>query len=164
MKMVLLLWMAVLSVVSCSKKKSNGANSGTVGYHPMAWLGGKWATVVPFANSATEEWTIKNDSVMLGVSYTQKQGAKPQLFETISLTRRSNKYYYTVKGVGADSLPIDFTIIQFSDSAFIAENAQHDFPKRIVYKLINKDSIAAFVDDALPNSNNKIDFNYKRVQ
>ena len=45
---------------------------------------------------------------------------------------------------------------------FVFENPEHDFPKRIVYKLITTDSLHAYIDDGKEDSKKKQNFYYKR--
>jgi len=44
---------------------------------------------------------------------------------------------------------------------FIFENPAHDFPKRIVYRLISADSLHAFIDDGVAGTKRQ-HFYYKK--
>ena len=57
--------------------------------------------------------------------------------------------------------PIAFKMTKAEGNMFVFENPQHDFPKRIVYKLITTDSLHAFIDDGT-EAGKKQNFYYKR--
>jgi hypothetical protein len=49
-------------------------------------------------------------------------------------------------------------------SVFTFENPLHDFPRRIVYELVNNDSLHAWIDGGPEGTGKRNDFYYKRVQ
>ncbi len=127
----------------------------------FSWLNGQWA-MPEKEGTVTEEWKPVNDSLMEGRSdFVRGDSVIP--FETIKLFRRGNDFYYEAKAAGQnDEKPVEFKLTSFTDSGFVAENPQHDFPKRITYKLMNKDSIHAFVDGGPSIPEKKSDFYYSR--
>lgn len=127
----------------------------------FSWLNGKW--VMPEKDGIiTEEWKQINDSLMEGKSDFVK-GDSVIPFETIRIFRKDTLFYYEAKAAGQNNeKPVAFTLTSFSDIGFIAENPQHDFPKRISYTLVNKDSIHAFIDGGPQQSGKKADFFYSR--
>lgn len=127
------------------------------------WLNGEWAMRENEA-TVTEQWRQVNDSLMEGSSDVVK-GDTIIPFETIRLFRRANEFYYEAKAAGQNNeLPVAFKLTSFSDSGFVAENPQHDFPKRISYTLVNKDSIHAFIDAGPQQPGKKSDFYYSRTK
>lgn len=127
------------------------------------WLNGEWAMKESEA-TVTEQWKTINDSLMEGSSDVVK-GDTVIPFETIRLFRRANEFYYEAKATGQNNeQPVEFKLTSFSDSGFVAENPQHDFPKRITYKLVNKDSIHAVVDGGPQQPDKKSDFFYSRTK
>lgn len=127
----------------------------------FALLNGDWQ-MTEGDGIITESWKPVNDSLMEGRSDFIK-GDTVIPFETIKLYRKVDSFYYEAKAAGQNNeQPVAFTITSFSDSGFIAENRQHDFPKRILYKFVNKDSIYARVDDGLENPQRKAEFYYSR--
>ena len=112
----------------------------------------------------TEEWKLVTDSLMEGRSDFIK-GDTITPFETIKLYKKDTSFYYEAKAAGQNNeLPVGFKITSFSDTSFVAENPEHDFPKRITYNLINKDSIHAFIDGGKEMSDKRSDFYYSRVK
>jgi len=127
------------------------------------WLNGSW-TMTEKDGIVTEQWKHVNDSLMEGNSDFVK-GDSVIPFETIKIYKKDTSFYYEAKAAGQNNeLPVGFRITTISDSAFAAENPEHDFPKRITYRLITKDSIHAFIDGGLSMPEKKSDFYYSRVK
>ena len=101
---------------------------------------------------------------MQGKSVFVKNETDSTVLENIMLTYRDNKYYYipTAKGQN-DNKPVSFEITFFNEKGFVAENPEHDFPKRITYQLINTDSIHAFIDGGAAMPEKKGDFYFSRI-
>lgn len=128
------------------------------------WLSGSW-TMVTKRGVIIESWTTTNDSSMQGRSSFIKNQNDTSLLETISLVYRNKNYYYIpVAARQNDNKPVSFIITSFGGKGFVAENPEHDFPKRITYNLINKDSIHAFIDDGKDMPEKRGDFYYLRVK
>lgn len=86
-------------------------------------------------------------------------------FETIEVFKKDSSLFYEAKAAGQkDEKPVAFRMTSFSDSGFVAENPQHDFPKRISYRLVNKDSIHATIDGGPQMPDKKADFYYTRTK
>ena len=144
-------------LIGCSEKKKNKQE--TIGR--FNWLNGEWA-MKESDGIVTEQWKQVNDSLMEGSSDFIK-GDSTIPFETIKLFRRNDKFFYEAKAAGQNKeLPVEFKLTSFSDTGFVAENPQHDFPKRITYRLVNKDSIHAFVDGGPAMPEKKSDFYYSK--
>lgn len=127
----------------------------------FSWLNGQWA-MSEKEGTITEEWKSVNDSLMEGKSDFVK-GDSVIPFETIRIFRKDTVFYYEVKAAGQNNeQPVVFKFTSFSDTGFVAENPQHDFPKRISYTLVNKDSIHAFVDGGAAMPGKRSDFYYSR--
>ncbi len=146
-----------LLLASCSEVKKNRPET----VNQLSWLNGSWAMKTD-DGTVTEQWKPVNDSLMEGSSDFIK-GDSVIPFETIKILRRDTSFYYEAKAAGQNKeQPVAFKITAYSDTGFVAENPQHDFPKRIIYKLVNKDSIHAFVDGGLLQPDKRSDFYYSR--
>jgi hypothetical protein len=128
----------------------------------LQWLIGSWKAIDKNGTS-TEVWKRSNDSTYNATSGMPNKDGKTVPFENIELVYKNNRYYYIVTAVDQnDNKPITFAIAKISRNGFVAENMQHDFPKRISYKLINKDSIQASIDDGLPKPKKIYYFNFSK--
>lgn len=107
-----------------------------------AWLKGAWQNKMTQGISM-EVWEQTDDSTLTGKSYFIK-GNDTFLSETISLEQRNNILYYipTVKNQNSGQ-PVSFRQTTVTATRLVFENPAHDFPQKISYTLIRKDSIVA---------------------
>jgi hypothetical protein len=157
---VLLLISASFIFIQCKNDKKKTVVQ-TV--NQFSWLNGYWE-MIDKDGKVAEKWKHVNDSLMDGISDFIK-GDSVIPFETMRMLRRGNDFYYEAKAAGQNNeQPVAFKLSSFSDSGFVAENPAHDFPKRITYRLVNKDSIHAFVDGGPAMPDKKSDFYYSRIK
>jgi Domain of unknown function (DUF6265) len=126
------------------------------------WLQGSWQMQTR-RGVITEKWIIVNDHTLTGRSSLVRADGTEIPLEKIELVNRKGTYFYipTVKNQNGEQ-PVEFKITSHNETGFVAENPQHDFPKRISYQLVNKDSIHAIIDDGTSASVKKSDFYYSR--
>ena len=125
-------------------------------------IGGKWESQRK-QGLMVEAWLQANDSTLIGDNYLLKAKGEKHLLESIALVCRNNEYYYIPATQGQNNeKPIRFKIVAFSPEKFIAENAEHDFPKRIIYEFTGEGILHASIDDGNSNSQKKVDFYFSR--
>ena len=127
------------------------------------WLIGSW-TMNTNRGAIMETWIQLNDSTISGESIFIKITGGTEQREKLRFIYSNKEYFYCVTFLGQNNNEeIKFRITSFADSSFVSENLQHDFPRRIIYKLTNKDTIHAVVDDGeIPKK--KFDFFYSRYK
>jgi hypothetical protein len=107
------------------------------------WFLGKWENKTP-EGTFSEEWKVENDSVYYGKShYVVKNDT---IFtETIKLIQSKNNVFYIVTTIPPQNgvEPVSFKLTSSTTDYLVFENPEHDFPKKITYKLVNKDSLYA---------------------
>ncbi len=129
----------------------------------FSWLNGNWE-MKEKEGKTTEQWQQVNDSLMTGKSDFIK-GDSIIPFETVKIFRKDTVFFYEAKAAEQNNeQPVAFTITSLNDSSFVAENPAHDFPKRISYRLLTKDSIHAFIDGGTAMPERRADFYYSRVK
>ena len=104
------------------------------------WLLGKWENNSADGN-LSETWKKVNDSIYDGAAYFIKE--KDTLhFEKIQMKQKGENLLYiaTIKGQNNDK-PITFVHNDTIEKQLVFENPKHDFPQKIVYSKITKDSI-----------------------
>ena len=134
MKKVILSLLILLFFASCKKSKEVSKIVGN------DWLLGKWENKSDEGN-LLEIWKKANDSLFLGESYFIKE--KDTLHsEKIEMQQKGENLLYvsTIKGQNNDK-PITFKHNIEIEKQLVFENPKHDFPQKIVYSLITKDSI-----------------------
>ena len=106
-----------------------------------------------------EHWDKLNEGAMKGVCYVIENN-EVVVFEYLDLLRDGDIAVYIATVVGQNKgLGIAFTMTH-SDSIFIFENQQHDFPKIITYQKISDDEMVVEISDGL---NNKMSWVMRKV-
>lgn len=143
-KSLLLLFLCVACSNSHKNDKSENGSLKNNSITKLNWLSGTWQNLSNHGN-LFESWQIKNDSLMLGKSFFIK--GKDTLFsESVELQQKDKDLFYTpiVKNQN-DGKPVSFKLTSNTENEFIFENLQHDFPQKISYTRVNKDSLYAEV-------------------
>ena len=153
-----ILLIIITSFAVDSKLSENKMNS-------FKWLVDTWMMMKKNGGAIMENWIQLNDSTLGGESLNFSATGQSRVTETLQLVYRGNIFYYisTVKGQN-DNQPVKFRITSHSENGFVAENPEHDFPKRITYQLLSKDSIHAFIDGGPAMPDKKSDFYYSRYK
>lgn len=127
------------------------------------WLKGTWQIKKKNGSIIPENREPLNDSTMSGKSSYVSSSGKESISGTLSIIFRNNEYHYVSidKGQNNNQAPA-FRLTIFSGKGFIAENPEHDFPKRITYERVKQDSIHAFIDGRPSMPGKKSDFYYSR--
>ena len=63
-----------------------------------------------------------------------------------------------------EKTPTAFSLTRINNRSFFFENPSHDYPKRIVYELISKDSLHAWIDGGEHVKDSRVDFYFRRMQ
>jgi uncharacterized protein YciI len=86
-----------------------------------------------------EQWNQSDDGTLRGISYKMENG-EVEVTEYLSISSRDGEIVYTAVVLGQNGgAPVDFELTR-SDTVFVFENREHDFPQRIAYKYINNKS------------------------
>jgi Domain of unknown function (DUF6265) len=115
-------------------------------------------------NRLYEQWQKKSAGEMVGRSYTINK-TDTVLVETMLLQHQNQKIVFTATDVmqpqqGATT----FTLNKVERNSFFFENRQHDYPKRVVYELVSKDSLHAWIDGGRKEKDSRVDFYFSRLQ
>lgn len=111
-----------------------------------------------------ENWVIINSNEMHGKSYRINNN-DTTLLEEVKLSGNHDKVLYipVVKGENKDQ-PVSFKLISFANKQFVFENSTHDFPQRVIYHLIRKDSIHAWIEGKHNGKDARSDYYFKRAR
>ncbi|MEP5614278.1 MAG: DUF6265 family protein [Cyclobacteriaceae bacterium] len=142
------LFVLLLVLTSCGLKAQESKK--------LDWLVGKWEREnVRSGRTAFEIWERQGDSLN-GIGVTM-QGADTVFVEKLNIISKEGQLYY-IANVSANASPTLFKISMYDASGFVSENPEHDFPKKIVYKLDGNKLIATISGDG-----NEIPFAFKKV-
>lgn len=130
----------LLAIVSCKNQEANEKDK----LKSANWLLGKWETKTA-EGILSENWKQLNDSTFQGESFFIKN--KDTLhFESIILQQKGEELFYnaTVKGQN-DNKTVPFKMTSVTKKQLVFENPKHDYPQKITYSQISKDSLVASI-------------------
>jgi hypothetical protein len=157
MKKVIPFLVTILLFASCQKSKEVSKIVGA------DWLLGKWEHKSD-AGNLLEIWKKVNDSIYNGESYFIK-GEDTLHFEKIQMKQKGEDLFYiaTVKGQNNDK-PITFKHNDTIPKLLVFENTKHDFPQKIMYSQIRKDSIVIQISGIQQDKPSSIRYSLKKTE
>ncbi len=154
MKYLMVILIAFLSVF-CSEQKKEQDNIAEE-IKSVDWIIGNWVRVNDGKNRSTfEHWDKVSETEYNGLGYTLEQ-ADTVFKEYLRIFQNDSLSYLEVTGVNES--PTLFFFSNQSDSSFVCENRENEFPKKIEYS-INKNILIAIISD----DDNKIKFEFERI-
>lgn len=149
----------LLAIVSCKNSEATEKDQ----IKKANWLLGKWETKTA-EGILSENWKQLNDSTFQGESFFIKQ--KDTLhFETMILQQKGEDLFYdaTVKGQNEDkAVPFKMTI--GTEKQLVFENPKHDYPQKITYTQITKDSLTATISGVQLGKTSSESFGMKKAE
>lgn len=127
------------------------------------WFLGRWENNSKEGN-LSEIWTKENDSTFHGESYFVI-GKDTVFGESVKLWQKENQLIYEVSVRNQNNeKPVEFALTSSSDKQLIFENPKHDYPNKITYNQITKDSIVAEISGMKDGKTKSEQFAMKKVQ
>lgn len=131
LKQIALITLIMLPVVVSAQNK-DGIKAE---FERLYWLNGGWTqtNITKPGKALVEQWAKSGDYEMKGQATTIQNGDTVYI-ERITLLIKDNAIYY-VADVPQNKQSIFFKLTSITENGFVCENPEHDFPKRISYKL-----------------------------
>lgn len=109
-----------------------------------------------------EKWKLENDTLLSGVSY-EIINNDSAITERIQISFSNGQLFYipTVANQN-DGKPISFVLTQNTDSLFVFENPEHDFPTRISYAFLSENELLATISGEIRGETRSLEFSYLR--
>jgi hypothetical protein len=107
-----------------------------------------------------EEWKDALDGQLAGKSYQISAGARKELESVRIFSIGSNVYYAPIAFGQNSDQEVLFALKEINRGQYIFENKQHDFPQRIAYQLIGRDSLHAYIEGEIEGKLKRINFRY----
>lgn len=127
------------------------------------WLVGTWENHGP-DGILYETWGKTASGELQGKSY-MLNGPDTVFFETMELQHKGPGLQCHISIAGKrDSLPVTFISSSYDGKGFVLENSANDYPQKISYTQIGKDSLYAEISIAQGDPDKKQGFPMKRVQ
>ena len=126
----------------------------------LAWLTGCWAAANQEAGSG-EQWMSPAGGTMLGVNRSVRDG-KTVAFEFIRIVEQDDgglEFIASPSGQNTTS----FTMSSLTDRDVIFENPDHDFPQRIIYRLMSDEDLLGRIEGTIDGTARAVDFPMKKI-
>ncbi len=148
-KVLVITLVSIILLVSCKKelqvevfgiKTKNEYNQ----LKKATWFLGNWENSSKEA-TFKELWKKKNDSSFVGESFVIVE-KDTVFYEKIDLFESTDSLFYkvSVKDQNKEK-PVSFYMTKSNENELTFENPKHDFPNKIVYTKITKDSLVATI-------------------
>lgn len=113
-----------------------GGSKGSDPIDNFTWLQGTWEMKKKDGSSRLEIWKYKDENTLSGRGLITMKTDTSTL-ESLEIVFRDDHFWYIpVVADQNDGQPIPFKLIKQKGFDFTFENPDHDFPQRIVYKLL----------------------------
>lgn len=128
------------------------------GVDDFTWLVGTWEnTRMKPGERGVETWKLHPEGYLSGTGVTIR-GTDTTFTERLRIMQYGGNWYYEAT-VSHNPAPVLFEITEVSTTGFVSENPDHDFPKKIAYRL-EGEMITATISDG----QKQIPFKLKRVE
>ncbi|MBL7941516.1 MAG: hypothetical protein JNM00_02060 [Flavobacteriales bacterium] len=156
--MKLILSLAIASIIltgSCTVQRLHISET--------SWLVGSWICDFGQGVQMLEQWKEGRKGELHGISYQIVNGDST-IFETIVLKVENDQLHYIVTAPDENgTTPIDFVSTGGKNNTWIFENPAHDYPQKITYTRVGKDSIMAEISGNMNGTFKAIPFPMKRL-
>lgn len=126
----------------------------------LGWMVGSWQSAPGAQRQVEEHWTRAAGGTMMGVGRTVA-GERTVEFEFLRIEQRADGIFY-VAHPKARCPGTDFKLTRVSGTEAVFENPQHDFPKRVIYRMGEGDSLTATIDAG--EGTKAITFSFQRIK
>ncbi len=140
---------SIFLLSACSNTEETEVNS-------LKWMLGKWQSSTE-EGILYEEWEKVNDSTYSGHAYAITPEGDTTFSETAEITKINGAITYSVT-VNEESTT-DFALVDNQDIA-VFENVDHDFPQRIIYQKLAKDSLFARIEGTVDGEDQFEEYRY----
>ena len=126
----------------------------------LAWLSGCWAAANREVGSG-DQWMPPAGGTMIGVSRSVRDG-ETVAFEFIRIVEQEDgglEFIASPSGQNTTS----FFMLSLSDREVIFENPDHDFPQRIIYRLMSDEDLLGRIEGTIDGTERAVDFPMKKI-
>jgi hypothetical protein len=119
-----------------------GAEAPKAKLDQLAWMAGAWQG--PDGDAQVEEhWIAPKGGTMLGVNRTVSGGRTVE-FEFLRIEQQGDSLVYLASPGGRPATP--FKLVESGEARAVFENPNHDFPRRVSYRLNADGSLTARIE------------------
>lgn len=122
-------------------------------------LAGCWEQIVPNGRTV-EQWMPEEGGLLLGMSRSVRDG-KVRDYEFLRIDRDpSGRLRFVARPSG--QAEATFMLVSLTEDTVVFENPSHDFPQRILYRFVDKDTLVGHIEGSVDGKARSADFPYKR--
>ena len=112
----------------------------------LDWLLGQWEQSGETATTR-ETWTRVSSDTFEGLGETlDAQDGSRRAWESLRLVAMRGQVFYLAQTKG-NPRPVAFTLTECEDGVAVFDNPEHDFPRRLAYRLTDAGALAVTVSD-----------------
>ncbi|HMO13891.1 MAG TPA: DUF6265 family protein [Pirellulaceae bacterium] len=127
----------------------------------LQFLSGAWEMSVPERGlTITEHWMQPLGGAMIGMGRTVV-GDQMKSWESLRIIQRETGIEYIAKP-SEKSEETTFKLTKLTKTEAVFENPDHDFPQRIIYRLIDENSLTARIEGTRDGQTRGMDIPMKR--
>jgi hypothetical protein len=126
----------------------------------LAFMAGCWTFARPNGSKVDEQWFAPAGGAMVGMSRTVRDGKLRDYEFMRILPGDDGKLRYVVIPSGQPEST--FPVKDIASGSVTFEAPEHDFPQRILYRLVDKDTLTARIEGSINGQARSADFPYKR--
>ena len=126
----------------------------------LGFIAGCWTLTWPNGTRIEEQWLPPAGGAMIGMSRSVRDGKLREYeFMRILPAADGRLQYVAIPSGQAEAA---FPLKEIGENAVTFENPQHDFPQRILYRLVDKDTLVARIEGSVGGQARSADFPYTR--
>lgn len=140
-----------------------GAEEGAPTVRSLAWLAGCWAETTP-SRQTLECWTDPQGGLLLGIhrDVVRRDSAERASFEYLRIEDSGQGPVYQASPGGRGPTP--FRLTESSENSAVFENPDHDFPRRIVYRLLDDGRLYVTAEGDMGGETRKLEWTWSRTE
>jgi len=127
----------------------------------LAWLSGCWATTNQETGSG-EQWMPPAGGTMLGMNRTVRD-SKTVAFEFMRIIEKDDGGLEFIASPSGQAMA-SFLMVSVKDREVIFENPDHDFPRRIIYRLLSDGDLLGRIEGTIDGEERAVDFPMKSTE
>ncbi|KAF1722921.1 DUF6265 family protein [Pseudoxanthomonas wuyuanensis] len=127
------------------------------GAEELAWLAGHWCGVQGKTFSE-ETWMAPRGDLLLGMHRDTRDG-RAAGFEFMRIARQDGRWVFLAQPNGKDA--VAFPVDSAAADRIVFANPAHDFPRRVIYRRVDADTLHARVDDG-SDAGQKLEWTWTR--
>lgn len=132
----------------------------------LSWMGGYWLACAD-GRETSETWSDPRGGMLLGMALTYENGALEGAKVSFEQSRIASgsagsagvAYFAGVEGAP----PVVFPAVQAAGTRVVFENAEHDFPQRVIYER-DGDVLNARIEGHMGDRNQHMSWSYRKAE